>query len=451
MFNKKLVAAILAAVLLLSVVLTGCSGGSETPSSSNDQDQSNGQTDNNNAASSDEKVTITWSTWGNPGELQRFQELNAEYMKLHPNVTIKFMPVPSGYDDKILTQVAGGTAPDAFYAGETLTRKLIKQGKIEEMDPYLDNSSKLKKDDFIPVLLEMAQKDGKTYGLPVDCNPVVLYYNADLIKSVGMKTPQEYYDEGQWTWDIFSQITSKLVATGKKGYILENWWGPFYTWLASNDGKVDAYSEDGKKYLLDSEKNMETLKFLSDAINNGNITYAGSLPQGQGADAMFMSGQVGFTSFGRWTVPIFKKVSFNWDVIPFPTKDGSKDPQSAIAQAFMVMNKSAKNKQAVWEFVEYFNGKEGQTFRLQGNGNAVPSIFGIDEVVTSDTKPEHSEYFINLRNNGFAPFVPEMGVPEVQNDIWDNLDLIWLKKATVEDTVPKIVKSVNDKLANAEP
>ncbi|MDK2992504.1 MAG: multiple sugar transport system substrate-binding protein, partial [Clostridiales bacterium] len=150
-------------------------------------------------------------------------------------------------------------------------------------------------------------------------------------------------------------------------------------------------------------------------------------------------------------VPIFKKVSFNWDVIPFPTKDGSKDPQSAIAQAFMVMNKSAKNKQAVWEFVEYFNGKEGQTFRLQGNGNAVPSIFGIDEVVTSDTKPDHSEYFINLRNNGFAPFVPEMGVPEVQNDIWDNLDLIWLKKATVEDTVPKIVKSVNDKLANAEP
>lgn len=451
MSNKKLVAAILAAVLLLSVVLTGCSGGSETPSSSNDQGQNNGQTDNNNAASSGEKVTITWSTWGNPGELQRFEELNAEYMKLHPNVTIKFMPVPSGYDDKILTQVAGDTAPDAFYAGETLTRKLIKQGKIEELDSYLDNSSKLKKDDFIPVLLEMAQKDGKTYGLPVDCNPVVLYYNADLIKSVGMKTPQEYYDEGQWTWDIFSQITSKLVAAGKKGYILENSWGNVYSWLASNDGKPEIYSEDGKKYLLDSQKNMEGLKFLSDNINKGNITYAGSLPQGQGPDAMFMSGQVGFTSFGRWTVPIFKKVSFNWDVIPFPTKDGSKDPQSAIAQAFMVMNKSAKNKQAVWEFVEYFNGKEGQTFRLQGNGNAVPSIFGIDEVVTSDTKPDHSEYFINLRNNGFAPFVPEMGVPEVQNDIWDNLDLIWLKKATVEDTVPKIVKSVNDKLANAEP
>ena len=54
---------------------------------------------------------------GNPGELTRFQELTKDFNKKHSDIEVEFIPIPGEYDQKILTQLTGGTAPDIFYAG----------------------------------------------------------------------------------------------------------------------------------------------------------------------------------------------------------------------------------------------------------------------------------------------------------------------------------------------
>lgn len=36
---------------------------------------------------------ITWATWGNEGELKRFEELNEAFMKANPDVKVNFIPI----------------------------------------------------------------------------------------------------------------------------------------------------------------------------------------------------------------------------------------------------------------------------------------------------------------------------------------------------------------------
>ncbi|WP_026495329.1 hypothetical protein [Butyrivibrio sp. WCD3002] len=59
-------------------------------------------------------------------------------------------------------------------------------------------------------------------------------------------------------------------------------------------------------------------------VNDGRFVYGGTLPDGQGEDAMFMSGQAGFIVAGRWLTKTFHSEGIDFDYIPYPTKDGKK-------------------------------------------------------------------------------------------------------------------------------
>lgn len=83
---KKLRKSLLAVVLLASVVLQACGSGG-------------GSGDNQGAVAEDgkgsgEKVKIKWATWGNPGELTRFQEFTKDFNSRHPDIEAELIPIP---------------------------------------------------------------------------------------------------------------------------------------------------------------------------------------------------------------------------------------------------------------------------------------------------------------------------------------------------------------------
>jgi ABC-type glycerol-3-phosphate transport system substrate-binding protein len=65
-------------------------------------------------------TSIKWSTWGNPGEIERFKQFTDDFNKRTPSIKAELIPIPNdGYEAKMLTQLSGGTAPDVFYAPAT--------------------------------------------------------------------------------------------------------------------------------------------------------------------------------------------------------------------------------------------------------------------------------------------------------------------------------------------
>jgi multiple sugar transport system substrate-binding protein len=431
---KMLSAVVLSSVMLLSA----CGGGSGGGGGGGSAGEGGGS----------EKVKITWSTWGNPGELGRFQEFTEDFNKRHPDIQAELIPIPNdGYDQKILTQLSGNTAPDVFYSGDGLISQLEANGSIEKLTPYMDDpASALGPNDLVEGLYGAAKNGSEIWGLTVDCNPMVLWFNKQVLRDAGItELPNELYDKGEWNWDAFKAMTEKIKANGKYGFVLDSWWGPYYSWVTTNGGKV--YDKDGNFILDQDAKGKEAIRFLYDNIKDGNFTFSGSLPKGQGGDAMFMSNQLGFLGAGRWMLPVFSKNdALEYDVVPYPSNTGNKIESAAIATAYMVMNANTKNKDAAWVFMSEFVNKEGQTFRLQGGGNAVPSVLGADNLVLEGNDPEHAQYFLDAREVGYALWLEEAAVPGLASEVQTKLEELWLSDGDFDAGLKNVADSAMKKI-----
>jgi multiple sugar transport system substrate-binding protein len=205
-----------------------------------------------------------------------------------------------------LTQLNGGTAPDVFYVGDGDIAKLVANQTIMQLNDLLDSSkSKEKADDYVSDLWGAAKtKSGKIFGVPVDCNPLVIWFNKKVLADAGITTmPYDLYEQGKWTRDAFTDMITKIRAKGKMGFILDAWSLQFYAWCTTNGGQV--YSENGYGEFIaqDDPKSLDAFKWLAEQTRNKTMTYAGTLPKGQGSDLAFIGNQVGFLSIGRW--PLF--------------------------------------------------------------------------------------------------------------------------------------------------
>jgi multiple sugar transport system substrate-binding protein len=438
--NKKL--RLMVYVLLGAVALSSFTGCKKTEGS------------NASAGGGDTKAvaTIKWSTWGNPGELERFKQFTDDFNKKNTDVKAELIPVPNdGYEQKILTQLAANTAPDVFYSGDGSIQKFVRDNRVLDISGYMSKSATLKPDSIYENLYGAAKQGDKIYGVTVDCNPMIIYYNIDMLKSLGIKTPQEYYDEGNWNWDAFAEVARKARAGGKHGFILNNWWGP--TSFFSNSSNLGYFSEDAKTVTIDQPEKVAGLKFMESLIKEKAVTYSGALPKGQGDDAMFMSGQVAMTTAGRWYVPIFKKITaFKWDIISYPKTNDGKDPVPGIPTAYMVINKDSKNPEAAFKFLEAFCNKDGQLFRLKDGGNAVPSYKDpeLDKVVEEGNIPPHAKYLLDARVAGKVVPLGTQLYPEADKAINDTLDLIWLGKLDVDTAVKQAKEKATAEIQKAQ-
>ena len=104
-------------------------------------------------AASGEGGTLTWGNWANPGEATRFREVSKAY-EAEYETKITYQIVTGDYNSKLLTQLAGGSAPDAFYVSTEGMAKLIESKNVVDLTEFtVKPESPVKVEDFYPGLL----------------------------------------------------------------------------------------------------------------------------------------------------------------------------------------------------------------------------------------------------------------------------------------------------------
>ncbi len=322
---------------------------------------------------------------------------------------VTWQQVVGDYQPKIMTQLAGGAAPDAFYVRDTMMAPLIASGKMEPLDEFLaSGDAPVKVDDFHPALFQwMKSEDGKLYGLPVDCNPIVIWFNKGMLEKAGVAAdPAAAFAAGAWTQAALDDMLAKLKAVGTRGMILEAGWRDFSSFITSLGGT--AFDPDTGKCVWDTDpKAQEVLAWIFDHFEAKTMMYGGSLPQGQGVEQLFYSGQLAMVQKGRWILPNLKKLkNLQYDIAPFPSEDGKSITPVAVATAGMSVQKEAEDLQATLMFMGRYVNVEGQKFRLSGGGNAVPSTKGLEDLVLEDNDPPNAKVFNEAVAVGYA--VPQV-------------------------------------------
>lgn len=178
--TKKLAASVLAFAMITAMV-TGCSSKSSSSNSAS------------SAAESTAPVTINfWTISLQPTFTTFFNDLDAKYQKTNKNVTIKWTDIPyDSMQQKLITAVAGGTAPDVVNLNTQLALTLAGKDALVDLNKEATTEQK---SIYVKTLYDSAKIGDSVYAFPWYASPSVTIYNKALFTKAGIELPKTYDD-----------------------------------------------------------------------------------------------------------------------------------------------------------------------------------------------------------------------------------------------------------------
>jgi multiple sugar transport system substrate-binding protein len=394
-------------------------------------------------------VEIKVAFWGAPDELNIIADTINEWQKERPDILIRLEHTPyRGYADKLLTRIAGLSAPDIICTEVDLFVTFQSKGVLLDLTPYVRGESGLNLKEFYPEIIDRFTVDGRLYAIPRDTAPFAcVYYNKKLFDEAALAYPTD-------EWDVFELLdkAKKLTKTGKDGRIIQ--YG-FYAWAWQNfvyafGGSLVDSVKNPARCTLDSKESLGGLQFYSDLINKYRVhpTSTAMTSLAMGVQGMFMTDRLAMFSSGIWETPGLRKINdFDWDVVMFP-----KGPQGARAfgtggSGYCIL-KNTRHPKESFEVIKAFTGRTAQA-RLADTGLAQPAIKDIAESEhwALNDKPPRNKSMLNetMRYVVYEPFHPAWREAK-ELHINPELDLVFSGRKSVRDAVDSFIGHVNDLL-----
>jgi multiple sugar transport system substrate-binding protein len=416
-------------VMIVSLMLTACGGG-QAPASSN------------------EPVTISMMMWGDPAELEVWNQIVADFHQAKPNITVKVEVSDwDSYWTKLKTLLSADTPPDVFAMDAPLYLDYQSRGVLLNLQPYLDKNPDLLNGVY-PQTLEAYKTADGMYGLPRDFQTIVLFYNKDMFDAAGVA-----YPTADWTYDDLREAAKKLTIVGSDGKVSQfgfysDLWDMELIWseaIWAYGG--DVINADHTKTLIGEPKAREAWQLFHDMMFEDKSWPDSPTAEEYGGDP-FLAGVAAMTTIGHWAVPGYAEVNFKWDVAPMPK--GPSGQATSVNSAGFVVGKSSKNPDAAFEFLKYVLSEPAQK-RLAELGFACPVLKNVaesDSFLKQSTQIDQKVFLDSLE---FAHMKPVFkGYDEWSSAIGDGMAGIWTGEAELEPTLDESVKAADEVLATNE-
>lgn len=392
------------------------------------------------------KAQITVSFWGSPKEIDIIEDVVGEWDKNHPEVDVLLDHTPySGYISKILTRIAGGTAPDIIACEVNLFPNFWGTDVFLNLNPYIKNDPSFSKDAFFKDVLKRFTVNGKIYGIPRDTAPFAcVYYNKHLFDKAGLE-----YPTNDWNWNDLLRKAKKLTVKDKNGEIKQ--YG-FYTWawqnfVYSNGGSIVNDVENPTEFTLDNPKAIEGLEFYVDLIKKYEVSPSpmNLVNMGMGVEMMFKTERLAMLGSGIWESPALRDIKdFKWDVVMFPKGPSGIRAFGTGGTGYCIL-KDTEYPDLAWEIVKTLTSKETQR-RLSEVGLIQPSRIKVAKgpAFAKSPKPPKNKGMLNeaVKHVVYQPF--HYRWREIKSlHITQKLDLVYMGKLSVAEAMKQLDPKVN--------
>jgi multiple sugar transport system substrate-binding protein len=215
------------------------------------------------AAPAGEDVTVRWQDW--PDWEPSMDKLTQLLKDSLPGVSVEFEPLSEGFEDKTLTMMVAGTAPDVMTAWGPVFRKWSEKGQLMDLQANVDVTfSEEQLADFHEWQWNgMVAKDtGVRFALPYYVNVIMLLYNKDLFDAAGAEYPNAEMDHTDYAEML-------KAMTHKEGDQVDVWGGTIVAWeydrfqfhVQAFGGHV-ANPDDWTECWLDKPEAQEALEWM---------------------------------------------------------------------------------------------------------------------------------------------------------------------------------------------
>jgi multiple sugar transport system substrate-binding protein len=273
-----------------------------------------------------------------------------------------------------MTSMAAGTPPDIFAVHVAWMVQVAAAGQLVDWTPWADaDPASARLDDYFPAQLAFYTYNAGLYALPYYSGPSCIWYNKDIFREKGLKTPEEHEKEGTWTWETLRDLARQ--ASGGTGnekvlgwdaaqnpsaihyYLCVPWW----------TNGVEFINKEETEWQFDQDGIREVVKWHQDmALKDKSLVMPSDL---QGITRMFDTGRLAMS----WGIKAHA-VSIpgdNFEVGHAPTPKGkagriNRDGPNGVGTA-----KDSKYKDLAFKFGLFMGGEEGAPYYLS-SGRSFP-------------------------------------------------------------------------------
>jgi arabinogalactan oligomer/maltooligosaccharide transport system substrate-binding protein len=388
----------------------------------------------------DGPVTITWWDTSNAtNEAPTYKALIKDFEAANKDVKVKYVNVPFDQAQNKFDTAAGASgAPDVLRSDVGWTPAFAKKGYFLPLDGTEALADQAK---FKPNLIEQAQYDGKTYGVPFVTDTLALVYNKQLFQKAGVEAPK--------TWDDLKTAAATIKSkTGVDGY-----WGSTAAYYAQpflfGEG-TDTVDVSAKKITVNSaaaQKGYGTwLSLFSGKGLHKADTTADAYAHIQDA---FVNGKVAAIVQGPWEITNFYKGSAFTDkanlgiaTVPAGSTGKAGAPTGGHNLSVYAGSDSAHQK-AAEKFVGFMTSAKSQT-QIALKNSTLPTR---DDAYTAEVKadPGIAGYQTVLASAQPRPALPEY------SSLLTPLDTELLKIAGGKESLDKGLGNAQTALAKLVP
>ncbi len=280
------------------------------------------------ATAAQAQETVVWWDFLGGGDGVRMKQMISEFNAAHEGkITIDATTLEWGvpFYSKVQTSVAVGEAPDVMTYHASRIPLAIQQGVLEEITPADWEAMGLSESDFAPSIWDAVKgPDGKTYAVPLDTHPIVLYYNKDVLAAAGQLN-DDGTPKGTGSREEFTAMLQAIADSGEVKFPLGSvtadgnfMFRTIYSLMGQQDGEL---MTDGEFLVGDNaEKLQNALSVLQEWTEAGLQSTYTDYPA---TVALFTSGEAAMMINGVWEVPTMVDLHndgklFEWGAVELP-------------------------------------------------------------------------------------------------------------------------------------
>lgn len=389
------------------------------------------------------QATITFAAWGTPNAAQQFQPTMNKFMAQNPNIKVNLIVIPNnGWTalfEVILSRMAAGNAPDilriaiegmALFGAKDLALPI--DDFMKKDTAYVEDL----KNDTLPAMWKALSYKGKQLALPFSYNNMILWYNTNLMKQIGITRPKD-----DWSEDDFMTACAKLKKLGYYG--MEQWSsGTFGLECWSLSAGTNLLSPDWTKSNALAPGNLTAWKLFNDMVNTYKYSPKPNATIALGT--LFSTGKVGFVPAGRWPLQTFEMNKFctptncPTDIQYFPIL--GKGPRKVIfgIDGYPII-KTTKYPQETWELAKFLSTREVMTDWMK-QGTNVPCRKSLAYASWMNPPAHYRIFFDSL----LGPAATPVSAPPQYNEM-DTAITKWYTEMLAQSVTPQAALAGLDK------
>ncbi|WP_329454312.1 ABC transporter substrate-binding protein [Streptomyces sp. NBC_01497] len=294
------------------------------------------------------RTTITfWSA------LRGSQQVVDEYNKTHDRIHVVYEQVPSGAqggDAKLNNAARAGNAPDIATTDYSTLPSFAIDGVTRDVTSLMSEGFRRR---LLPQALALTTFADRSFGVPVDIEPMVLHYRKDLFDHYGIHVPS--------TWDEYEDTASavrRAAPDRRLGPFWSDGWAQFIACAWQAGARWYGIHGDTWNISMADGPTRKVAAYWQRLIDTGLVFM--NPGSGRQSDAQIAEGLVLTRLNGAWDagaqMTAHPSQKGQWRIAALPQWDLTHPYTGTQGGSTYMITKDSRNPEAAMEFVEWLVG-----------------------------------------------------------------------------------------------